>query len=342
MSKTVSYPIAKTFSGQWVHIDNAKRGSSYYCPECESPFIARLGSIKTHHFAHKPNYAGVCTGESGYHSLAKHMLAYYFEQEKQIPLISECIKCGRRFSGIKKVLKVEVEKGQADYRPDARLYIEDGIIINCEIVYRNPLGEKLDMYKERDENVLIWTITGQVDQVPHFIQYEWSEVPDYFLDEKRTKERMVLLGSTPPPDHECSPYGIAYIVTTDCYKCRRETKVAILSTWYPMWGDVPESGGYFCGEDNIPYHNYVSYNQVPSSFWHKLNSQYGTRIFEDRSYTMRSKYLMNHCTSCGAKIGDGFIVGEIQDQAADGKFPGEKVDISFTLTRWEKQKLAGN
>ena len=274
MSKTVSYPIAKTSNGQWVHIDDAKRGSSYYCPECKSPFIARLGSIKTHHFAHKPNYTGECTGESGYHSLAKHMLAYYFEQEKQIPLISECIRCGRRFSGIKKVLKVEVEKGQADYRPDARLYIEDGIIINCEIVYRHPLGEKLNTYKEKNANVLIWIITGEVDNVPHFIQYQWAEDADSLLDERRKGERLILIGSTPPPSHRCTPYGIAYLVTMDCYKCHRKTKVALLSSWYPMWGDMQDSGGWLCGEDNISFHDYVSFNQVPSAFWRKLNSQY--------------------------------------------------------------------
>jgi competence CoiA-like predicted nuclease len=90
MKKSISYPIAKTFIGDWVHINDAKHGYSYYCPECESLFTARLGKIKTHHFAHKPNYSGVCTGESGYHSLAKHLLAYHYKQEGQIPLISIC------------------------------------------------------------------------------------------------------------------------------------------------------------------------------------------------------------------------------------------------------------
>lgn len=340
MSRSVSYPIAKTFDGQWVHIDNAKHGYSYYCPECDSPFVARLGSIKTHHFAHKPNYIGICTGESGYHSLAKQLLAYHFEQEKKIPLISECNNCGRRYSGIKKVDHVEVEKGQGDYRPDARIFIEDDIIVDCEVIYRHPLGEKLNMYKEKNANVLIWIITGQVDQVPHFVQYKWSEATDYLLDKRRVgEERLILFGSTPPPNHECSPYGIAYILTMDCYKCHRKTKVALLSSWYPMWGNMRESGGWFGGGDDIPYHDYVSFNQVPSAFWRKLNSQYGTRIFEDRSNTMRTNYLMNHCTTCGAKIGDGFVTEEIIDQVVDGKFPGEKVEISFALTGWEKQKL---
>lgn len=345
MSRSVSYPIAKTFGGQWVHIDSAKRGYSYYCPECESPFIARLGSIKTHHFAHKPNYTGVCTGESGYHSLAKHMLAYHFEREKKVPLISECNICGRRFDGIKKVLNVEVEKGQGDYRPDVRLFVEDDIIINCEVVYSHPLGEKLNMYKEKNVNVLIWIITGQVDKVPHFIQYKWSEVTDYLLYGGREKERLLLLGSTPPPYHECSPYGIAYIATIDCYKCHRKTKVAILSSWYPMWGGVQDSGGFYDDRGNIiPHHSYVSYNQVPSTFWGQLNSQYGTRIFEDYSNTTRSKYLMNHCTSCGTKIGDFYLPEAIMEETADnnGLFPGKKVEISFSLTGWEKQKLAGN
>ena len=347
MSNSVSYPIAKTFGGQWVHINDAKHGYSYYCPECGSPFIARLGTIKTHHFAHKPNYTGVCTGESGYHSLAKHLLAYHYEQEGQIPLISKCTICGRNFSGKKKVLKVEIEKGQDDYRPDLRLLLEDDIAIDCEVVYKNPLGEKLNRYREKMSNLLIWFITGQVDKVPPLIQYSWMESPayNYLVNEKGETERLSLLASSPPPKHVCSPYGIAYVIKIDCYKCHRETKIAVLSSWYPMWGEASDSGGYFGTEvTDISHHDYLPFNAVPSSFLNQLNRKYGTKLFEDYSYTTRSKYLMNHCTLCGTKFGDHYLIETIMEKIGDnnGVFPGEKVELSFTLTDWEKERVAKN
>ena len=345
MTSSVSYPIAKTFNGQWVHINDAKHGYSYYCPECESPFIARLGKIKTHHFAHKPNYVGVCTGESGYHSLAKHLLAYHYEQEGQIPLISKCTICGRNFSGKKKIINVEVEKGQNDYRPDVRLLLEDNITIDCEVIYKNPLGEKLNVYREKNSNLLIWFILGRVDKVPPFIQYKWLEAPayNYLLSEKEKEERLLLLASSPPPKHVCSPYGIAYVIKVECYKCHRQTNVAILSLWYPMWGKTLDSGGYFGSKGyGIPYHDFVSFSEVPALFWRQLNRKYATNLFEDYSNTARSRYLMNHCTSCGAKLGDYHLKETIMEQTMEnnGMFPGEKVEISFTLTEWEKGRVA--
>ena len=35
MTNSISYPIAKTSNGKWIHIDDAKHGYSYYCPECD-------------------------------------------------------------------------------------------------------------------------------------------------------------------------------------------------------------------------------------------------------------------------------------------------------------------
>lgn len=70
----VTYPIAKDEEDRWVEIKNAQAGGKYFCPECRSRFIPRLGEIRAHHFAHHPGYTGVCTGESGYHSLASFLV----------------------------------------------------------------------------------------------------------------------------------------------------------------------------------------------------------------------------------------------------------------------------
>ena len=110
-----------------------------------------------------------------------------------------------------------------------------------------------------------------------------------------------------------------------------------------MWGEALGSGGYFdSAGDSIPYHNYLSYNTVPSLFLGQLNRTYGTKLFEDYSNTARSRYLMNHCTLCGAKLGDYPLSETIMEQTAanNGVFPGEKIEISFTLTEWEKGRVA--
>lgn len=94
---------------------------------------------------------------------------------------------------------MEVEKGQDDYRPDVRLLLEDDITIDCEVIYKNPLGEKLNTYRENQSNLLIWIIEGQVGNVPPLIQYKWSELLEYnnLLNEKRREERLLLLASSP-------------------------------------------------------------------------------------------------------------------------------------------------
>jgi len=344
MVKSISYPIAKTIDMQWVHINDAKHEQNYFCPECDSPFIARLGNSNTHHFAHKPDYLGVCTGESGYHSLAKHLLAYHCEHEGQIPLLSVCKKCHRRIIETKKVIKIEVEKGQDNYRPDLRIFLEGDIEIDCEVVYKNPLGEKIELYRQKESNLLIWFITAQVNEVPPFVQYGWLETgeDDYFFLPKRGEERLLLVTSSLPTNHDCIPYGIAYIAKVDCYRCHHETKIVLLSTWYPMWGQREGSESYMSiGNYDICYHDNLSNNEVPYAFWNQINSKFGTKLSIDFSKTVQSKYLMNHCSHCGAKIGDAFLYEAIVEkaQANIGASTIEKVEILFTLTDWEKKKI---
>jgi len=339
MSASVSYPIAKDESGRWVNIDEAQRGGNYFCPECDSPFVVRLGTVRRHHFAHKPGYTGVCTGESGFHHLAKYMLAYHFEQEGQIPLLAKCPDCTRVLEEIRKIVKVEVEKGQSDYRPDVRLILEDGLVIDCEVVFRNPLGDKLTAYREKGANLLVWEIEGQVDEVPHQIQYSWEYASEDTLWNilRRVKNKLLLFTSLTPYEHECSPYGVAYIVEANCWKCHRKTKVVLLSSWFPMWDDPDKLGSVWCGysESEISYYEYIPFNRIPSGFWVKLNRDYGTNLSVDWSKTVSEKYLMNHCIKCGAKIGDFYLCELITD--GSGQFLGKKVTIDFKLTKWEKE-----
>ena len=88
--KEILYPIALTADGEYIHIKDAVSGAKgYFCPECGSPFVARKGSVKQHHFAH---FKGAkCTGESSLHAVWKHSLAWFFKQKKKRDLLKVAI-----------------------------------------------------------------------------------------------------------------------------------------------------------------------------------------------------------------------------------------------------------
>lgn len=37
-----------------IHIDDISSDKEYFCPACGAPLVKRLGEIRIHHFAHKP------------------------------------------------------------------------------------------------------------------------------------------------------------------------------------------------------------------------------------------------------------------------------------------------
>lgn len=338
MNNSVTWPIAKTIEGQWVHINEAKHGENYHCPECESPFVAKLGKVRAHHFAHKSNYTGVCSGESRYHILAKNLLAYYFEKEApQISLIFKCMTCGKSYSGLKKIIDVEVERGQDIYRPDVHLLLEDNITIDCEVVFKNPIDDKLNAYRAKQSNLLIWFIPGQVGEVPPLIQYSWQEFEEFNLTNAKKLKDHLLLMTSPPSNHTCSPYGTAYIVKVYCYKCHHQTKAALLSRWFPSLRELKlgeHSGG-------VEYQIYNNSNSVPSYFLSQLNKVYGIKLFQDHSDLLNKDYLMNHCSRCGEKFRDGLLLQRIKKEMNDNKNGSryQKVEIPFTLTDEEKKRM---
>lgn len=173
----VTYPIAKDEKDRWVEIKDALAGGKYFCPECRSRFIPRLGEIRAHHFAHYPGYTGVCTGESGYHSLAKQLLAYYFDKNRQVSFSWKCPVCERPLSHLEEVVHVDVEQAVSDgRRPDVTVSFQSGKTLCGEVVFRNPLEpEKIKSYQKANAILLVWKIDESVGKVP-IIKFEpWCE-----------------------------------------------------------------------------------------------------------------------------------------------------------------------
>ncbi len=337
MTDSVHYPIARDKESRWVSITDAVRTSEYYCPECGSQFVVRLGTVRKHHFAHRPGYSGECTGESGYHHLAKHLLAYQFERYGRISLTYVCPRCKRTAALEKKISEVQVEKGDKEYRPDVRLILEGGEKIDCEIVHRNPLGDKFRKYQERRANLLVWDIGGQVSEVPTLVQEDWDNLIEISSASPKGNigDCLHLFSSLLIENHDCQPYGIAYVCETDCYKCGLKTKVALLSFWYPTWGeDNWGSGGTAFDGGHIETREYILSSSIPKAFVQRLNQQCGTCLSNDHSYTTGEYYVMNHCARCGAKIGDYYLFEIFVDSAAK-----QKVVVEFDLTPWEVQRV---
>ncbi|WP_076003888.1 competence protein CoiA family protein [Dehalogenimonas formicexedens] len=342
MVKSIHYPMAKDADGTWIHIGeitetNAK--NPVFCPECDARFVPRLGDINKHHFAHKSGSQGVCSGESGYHALAKHLLAYHFEKEAKITLQATCQSCHYTQEVTKTVARVEVEKGDVEHRPDARIRLENDEIIECEVVYRNPLGDKLKRYKRDKTAALIWFIGGSIEEVPSICQPNWDEDDYNEADLKKYfGESLILLASFAPANHVCKPWGTASIGKYTCIRCKQETQVALFSTWFPCWVGLQEIGYAEFGLG--PIHNNISIAYIPAGFWQELNKQHGTHLANDFSSTpsgYKRFYIMNHC-HCGCKIPDAFIKQSIMEYESDlDDF--KTVTVHFELTHWEEQSI---
>ena len=112
-----------------VHIEHARRNTPYFCPDCGGKMIPKMGDVKAHHFAHKPNEDGSeisCGGEGYRHfrvktfthtmlnSVARHKFAFdlRFVMEKaqgqDIPDISVLKQIGVKEEVNQEILAIEI------------------------------------------------------------------------------------------------------------------------------------------------------------------------------------------------------------------------------------------
>ena len=83
--------VVKDENENLIHIEKAKRNTNYFCVNCNSQMIPKMGDVKIHHFAHKPLEEGnenFCGGEGFRHlrvktvvhqmlqSISRHNFAY--------------------------------------------------------------------------------------------------------------------------------------------------------------------------------------------------------------------------------------------------------------------------
>ena len=144
-------------TSKWI---NGTR-QSFTCPDCNEPVILRKGSIKKHHFAHKPdcvcNYSTYNAGESEEHmnakmeiaeSLSKHNHVHHCWIElplKELGVRPDILFTPKRYNNV--AVAVEVQRSDISI---------DIIRERTEKYYRANIYGDLDIY-------LIWVLLGEAE-----------------------------------------------------------------------------------------------------------------------------------------------------------------------------------
>ncbi len=81
-----------------VDIKNTVDNNKYYCPNCHAKMILKRGQIRQWHFAHKTNK---CSYDSYLHSIAKKMIADWFNNNEHITLKLNCENKCRKYEKCK-------------------------------------------------------------------------------------------------------------------------------------------------------------------------------------------------------------------------------------------------
>ena len=133
----MKYHYALGSSGQFISIHDVKENSGLFsCPSCGSRLIAKRGSIREHHFAHKGSFH--CSLETYLHLLAKRLFEQAYAIKKPFYLnwttsdqctykdaYKDCKKCKKHsIDLIANYPYLEVEKRDGSYIPD--ILLSDG------------------------------------------------------------------------------------------------------------------------------------------------------------------------------------------------------------------------
>jgi len=135
----VTWWAAEDEHGKPVQIENAVKGRTYHCPECETQMIPVQGAMRAWHFRHKaessPDAAG-CGGEGARHYRVKTMLLLMLRQIEA--------------DDFRYVVKFEPEKRIGEDQPDIVVRVGDQQVSGIEIIDSNPPSkEKEERWGDR-------------------------------------------------------------------------------------------------------------------------------------------------------------------------------------------------
>lgn len=169
MTKEIKYTTALDENGKTIHIDDAEKGKTYYCPcsDCEYPEFILRKSGKTGpgsrrpHFAHK-NPGAKCSPDRVLHDsfirTLTNLLESYKEEKKAFEIEWYCDVCRKKHKGnlLNEVATIKEEKDLKECRPDISLLDKNGIILKViEIVVTHEPEENALEYYNKNNIILI-------------------------------------------------------------------------------------------------------------------------------------------------------------------------------------------
>jgi hypothetical protein len=166
MLKELLYTTALDQRGNIVHVDNAERGLSYYCPMCKREFVLRKSGksgkgSRRPHFAHN-QVAPNCTPESVLHYSFKKLLVADLKAHQSgnrpFPINWGCNRCGNRYTGnlLENATSIREEYAIGECRSDIALLDEREVVVAViEIIVSHTPEESALQYYLENHIVLI-------------------------------------------------------------------------------------------------------------------------------------------------------------------------------------------
>lgn len=271
-----------------VHIDNATKGKTYTCPNCDAELLLKISKIpagqkyhKRSHFAHKGNPDNHCS-ESFLHQMFKEKCVEFISKKianhEHLFFEWDCDKCGEKHKGnlLKKAVRVVPEYDLGICKPDIALFDKDSkVIIVIEVVVTHK--PELAAMQYYDENKIAC------------LQIQVND----FADCERIEEKL----SSPNhinicPNPKCKKCGEIMhsvkmvIIHTICWRCGEDMRVAMI---FPKNGHSPLGATTFNEEDV------------------KIAKKMGANIKMRYSKTAEESYLADVCGHCNAFIGAFYL-----------------------------------
>ncbi|SHF89037.1 Competence protein CoiA-like family protein [Caldanaerobius fijiensis DSM 17918] len=279
----IPYAIDKEY--KLYKAEEAKKDKYYFCPSCGEQVILRKGTIRTAHFAHKPD--STCSKETVIHKTAKLLIQEVIqscEKDKtNFPIILRECKICRNL--VKRRLPNQIEKAILEYKLPEGHIVDVALIANNKVVAAVKIKVFHSVNKEKEDNLKIPFIEVDgydivenpsvwkplKDTLPSFVceqcKISWTKFKE--KANKIAQETNIQL-----PNHYYL-YGIHR-----CWKCGKEI---LVFAW-------PGSGGFTHEEPNV--------KPVPRTIQYRYSN------------TIKHKYWANTCPYCNSIQGDFFLYCE--------------------------------
>ncbi len=164
MKPAISYPIADGGGGRAVPIDQAASGATFTCFGCQKPMVAKQGSKRAWHFAHKPPAQGCADPDRALHETAKALIVQGFNEALEAGaeyLVGfACEDCGR-------------DRSWNIALPARRISVERGVVE----------GTRSDVVVDRGDKppLIIEVVVSHDLELATRIRYENSEFPVFVV-----------------------------------------------------------------------------------------------------------------------------------------------------------------